>query len=111
MYGMNPETPESVRQQLTRHKSPKMARHYTHVSETQQRKAISALPDLRQASSEAIVQTGTDNKILPKSCFGTGQQSDQCNQWTEGNLANEPKPPLGYSIKDPKRVKYPDEKK
>lgn len=72
-FAMNPETSESTRQELTHHQDPKMARHYTHVSEQQQRKAIAGLPDMRRASNEAGVKTGTDGKILLKSCFGSGQ--------------------------------------
>jgi integrase len=72
LYGMNPETPEAVRQKLMRHKSPEMTRHYTHAAEEQQRKAINDLPDLTQPSkeSQAAVKTGTDDRnFLSKSCF------------------------------------------
>ena len=71
LFGMNPETSEVVRQKLTRHKSPEMARHYTHAFETQQRQAIDALPDLMQSSTQTQVQTktGTDGEILSNSCF------------------------------------------
>jgi hypothetical protein len=104
-YGMNPETSEATRQKLTRHKTPAMARRYTHVDEQQQRKAIAALPDLRQASSEAMVQTGTDAEILSKSCFGDGQQYNQCSQWTEKRLDSEVKPRFCNSIEDVNRFK------
>jgi len=71
LLGMNPDTPEVVRQQLMRHKTPEMVRHYTHASEDQQREAINALPDLTQSSKEKqeAVKTGTDDKNLSKSCF------------------------------------------
>ncbi|MCP4608323.1 MAG: tyrosine-type recombinase/integrase [Planctomycetes bacterium] len=71
IFGMNPETSEAVRQKLTRHKSPEMARHYTHVFEIQQRQAVDTLPDLMQPSTQTQTQikTGTDGEILPNSCF------------------------------------------
>jgi len=73
LYGMNAETPEAVRQQLTRHKTTKMVRHYTHASETQQRRAVEALPDLTTPGSQSQVQvrTGTDKASLSNACFIT----------------------------------------
>lgn len=62
LLGMNPDTPEAVRQQAMRHKTPEMIRHYTHAFEEQQREAINALPDLTQPSKEnQNVKTGTDD--------------------------------------------------
>ena len=74
LFGMNPNTSEAVRQKLTRHKSPEMARHYTHVFEIQQRQAVDALPDLTQPSTQTQTQikTGTDGEILSNSCFLDG---------------------------------------
>jgi len=71
LLGMNPDTPEAVRQQAMRHKSPEMVRHYTHAFEDQQREAINALPDLTQPSKDTqrAAKTGTDDEILSKSCF------------------------------------------
>jgi integrase len=71
LFGMNPETPESVRQKLTRHKSPEMARHYTHAFEYEQRRAIEALPDLTQLSqqTQAQTKTGTDGINLSNTSF------------------------------------------
>ena len=76
LLGMNPDTPESVRQRAMRHKSPEMTRHYTHTFEDLQREAIEALPDLTQPSreSQAMVKTGTDDRnvtgeFLSDSCF------------------------------------------
>lgn len=76
LLAMNPDTPEAVRQQAMRHKTPEMTRHYSHAFEGQQREAIESLPDLTQPSreSQAAVKTGTDDRnvtgeILSKSCF------------------------------------------
>ncbi|MHC4517526.1 MAG: hypothetical protein ACYTAS_02965, partial [Planctomycetota bacterium] len=99
LLGMNPDTPETVRQQAMRHKSPEMTRHYTNSFEDQHREAIAALPDLTRPSSEsqAAVKTGTDNRnvtgeILSKSCFesasvrsdmeASGKQDLDCGQKT-----------------------------
>ncbi|TKJ38948.1 MAG: hypothetical protein CEE38_04430 [Planctomycetes bacterium B3_Pla] len=77
LLGMNPETPEAVRQSAMRHKTPDMVRHYTHAFEEQQRQAINALPDLTQPSrqKQKAAKTGTDGpnvtgEILSKSCLG-----------------------------------------
>jgi len=72
LLAMNPDTPEAVRQQAMRHKTPEMTRHYSHAFEDQQREAINALPDLTQPSkeSQAAVNTGTDDRnFLLKSCL------------------------------------------
>ena len=76
LYAANPETSEATRQELTHHKTPDMARRYSHAFEQKQRRAVNAFPDLTQPSKEAQAQvkTGTDNEILLKSCFGDGQQ-------------------------------------
>ena len=80
LLAMNPDTPEAVRQQAMRHKTPEMTRHYSHAFEDQQREAINALPDLTQpsAESQAAVKTGTDDRnFLLKSCLqGTIIRSD-----------------------------------
>ncbi len=71
LYGMNPETSETVRQKLTRHKNPAMARHYTHAFEEQQRQAVEDLPDLTKPSTQTQIQvrTGTDGDYLSNACF------------------------------------------
>ncbi len=71
LYGMNPETSEAVRQRLTRHKNPAMARHYTHAFEEQQRQAVEDLPDLTKPSAQTQIQvrTGTDGDCLSNACF------------------------------------------
>ncbi|MHC4618930.1 MAG: tyrosine-type recombinase/integrase [Planctomycetota bacterium] len=63
LLAMNPDTPEAVRQEAMRHKSPEMTRHYSHVFESQQREAVESLPDLTQPSreSQAAVKTGTES--------------------------------------------------
>ena len=70
LLAMNPDTPEAVRQQAMRHKSPEMTRHYSHAFEDQQREAIESLPDLTQPSreSQAAVLTGTDEFSCQNSC-------------------------------------------
>jgi integrase len=85
LLGMNPDTPEAVRQQAMRHKSPEMTRHYTHSFEQQHREAIEGLPDLTQPSreSQATARTGTDDRnvtgeILSKSCFEHTGISEIC---------------------------------
>jgi len=92
MLAMNPETPEAVRQQVMRHKTPEMTRHYSHSFEEQQRQAIESMPDLTQPSRESQLsaKTGTDNQNFPeKSCqnsyFGNGHQ---CNYRTNTNTKN-----------------------
>lgn len=76
LFAMNPDTSEATRQKLLRHKTPEMTRHYTHAAESQQREAVEALPDLRQASKETQqnIKTGTDDKntgkILRFPCSG-----------------------------------------
>ena len=108
-FGMNPDTPEAVRQQLTRHKSPEMARHYTHASEQQQRQAIEALPDLTQPSKEAQskVKTGTDNEILSNSCFGDGQQQTPADTSGKKIVGSVEKTPLCDYNEGPERIPKP----
>ena len=71
LYAANPETSEATRQELTHHKTPDMARRYSHAFEQKQRRAVNAFPDLTQPSKEvaAQVKTGTDGEILSNSCF------------------------------------------
>ena len=52
ILAMNPDTPEAVRQQAMRHKTPEMTRHYSHSFEEQQRMAIESMSDLTQPSKE-----------------------------------------------------------
>ncbi|MBC8471145.1 MAG: tyrosine-type recombinase/integrase [Planctomycetes bacterium] len=73
LAAMNPDTPEPVRQKLSRHKDPKMLRHYSQAAETerQQRKALEGLPDLTQLPQTQVkIKTGTDN--LSNACFIDG---------------------------------------
>jgi len=109
LFGMNPDTPEAVRQQLTRHKSPEMARHYTHASEQQQRQAVEALPDLTQPSKEtqAQVKTGTDNEILLKSCFGDAPTRTTMDSDGQAIIDKPKKAPIGANEKGMVRIPKP----
>ena len=72
LAALNPNTPENVRQKLSRHKTPAMLRHYAGAAETerQQRKALEALPDLTQLPQTQIrVKTGTDTDSLSNTNF------------------------------------------
>jgi integrase len=102
LLGMNPDTPETVRQQAMRHKSPEMTRHYTHSFEDQHRQAIAALPDLNQPSreSQVAVKTGTDNmsatgEILSKSCFECAPIRSDTDASGKPSLDGVPKTLLG----------------
>lgn len=84
LLAMNPDTPEAVRQQALRHKTPEMTRHYSHAFEDQQREAVNSLPDLTQPSreSQAAAKTGTDDRdvtaeILSNSCFQGARGRDK----------------------------------
>jgi len=101
MLAMNPDTPESVRQQAMRHKTPAMTRHYSHAFEDQQREAIESMPDLTQPSreSQAAAKSGTDDRnvngeILSKSCPASGQNNSYCTNMDKQNNDTEKKPPL-----------------
>jgi len=50
LYAANPENSETVRQNLTHHKTPAMARRYSHTQEAAMRRAVKSLPDLNQPS-------------------------------------------------------------
>ncbi|HUU19734.1 MAG TPA: tyrosine-type recombinase/integrase [Sedimentisphaerales bacterium] len=109
LFGMNPDTPEAVRQQLTRHKNPEMARHYTHASEQQQREAVEALPDLTQPSKEtqAQVKTGTDNDFLLNSCFEDGHQQTPADTSGMKRVNSVEKTPLCVYNDGPERIPKP----
>ena len=101
LLGMNPDTPEAVRQQAMRHKTPAMTRHYSHTFEDQQREAIESMPDLTQPSreSQAAARTGTDDqniaeKILSKSCFHGRENDNHVERCTQKQFDSEQKPPL-----------------
>ena len=60
--------PTSVRQSLARHRSSAMTDRYTHTNLHDERAAIESLPDY-SIEEQRSVKTGTDDKILSKSCF------------------------------------------
>jgi integrase len=77
MYAANPETPEIVRQDLTHHATPEMARRYSHPQETSVRKAVEAGPDLRRPSRQKQLAAKTGTDFLSISCFTGGQIAAQ----------------------------------
>ena len=109
LFGMNPDTPEAVRQKLLRHKSPEMARHYTHASERQQRVAVDALPDLCQSSREAQanIKTGTNNEILSESCFHSAQIRTNVDNDGKKNRDTGQKTAFCVSSEIKKSISYP----
>ncbi|MHC4123027.1 MAG: tyrosine-type recombinase/integrase [Planctomycetota bacterium] len=109
LAALNPDTPEIVRQKMSRHKDPAMLRYYAGAAETerQQRKALEAFPDLTQIpQTQAQIKTGTDN--LSNACFIDGTIRLNTVQY-EKNEKNRPalsakdsdiKPPVGANNND-----------
>ena len=83
LLGMNPDTPEAVRQKVMRHKTPEMTRHYTHTDEEQEREAINALPDMTLPSTQALEAVKTGTESLSKSCFTRGQLNTNMNKYSK----------------------------
>lgn len=92
LAAMNPDTPELVRQKLSRHKDPEMLRHYAGAAETekQQRRALEALPDLTQIPQTQIrLKTGTDEASLLNTSFTDGTKR---KSMIRGDKAEKTKP-------------------
>lgn len=102
IYAENPETPETVRQALTHHSTPEMARRYSHAKETAQRKAVNATPDLRRPS-ESQQATGTDDKTLSKSCRNYAQPRTHTDTSGQKTDVGTPKTPVGANNKGTER--------
>ena len=109
LLGMNPDTPEAVRQQAMRHKSPEITRHYTKTFEDQHRNAIQALPDLTQLSREAqlAVRTGADNEILLDSCVEGAKVRSDMGACGNQSLDNVQETALGVNNGGTKRIQFP----
>ena len=69
--------PTSVRQSLARHRSSAMTDRYTHTNLHDERTAIESLPNT-SIEEQRAVKTGTDDKILPNSCFQDAQSRTFC---------------------------------
>ena len=108
LLGMNPDTPEAVRQQAMRHKSPEMTRHYTHSFENQHREAIEAIPDLTQPSRQAqlAIKTGTGEDFLLDSCYEGANIRSNTGYSGKQNLDAVNKTALCVNNEGARRIQY-----
>jgi len=83
-------TSPKVAQSIMRHSDINLTMlRYTHTLRGQEAEAVENLPDLTLPSRENQRATGTDDKILSISCFGSGQQQTSVDNNGQGNLDND----------------------
>ncbi|MBA7670203.1 Tyrosine recombinase XerC [subsurface metagenome] len=91
--------PTSVRQSLARHRSSAMTDRYTHTNLHDERTAIESLPNT-SIEEQRAVKTGTDDKILPNSCFQDAQSRIHADTGGQQNPDTLQKPQLQRARQD-----------
>ncbi len=91
-------------QALARHKSSAMTDRYTHIELHDERTALADLPDYGAPSRESQRATGTDDKILSKSCFQDAHTRTQAETGGQKTALATQKTPLGAGNKGADRI-------
>jgi len=91
-------------QALARHQSSAMTDRYTHIALHDERAALDALPDYGAPSEESQKATGTDDKILLKSCFQDAHTRSQAESGGQKTALVTQKTPLGADNKGAEHI-------